>query len=184
MTLLFPFPAFELVPFIQHLICFVIERSMALGDLLLDCRARAFMMGACTAQEIGKALSVVAESLKRTLPPMFGAALDDKMPVRKILQPLSERLSTVESLRNLSGVSWRQLKEDQRADREDRRAHLVRILAKELVCSNHGNAELAGFGKHRLNACVLGKKVLHLVHVDGEQCSLRAREERILAHRK
>ena len=69
------------------------------------------MVGACADQEIGKAHLRVADSGRATLPPVIGTGLHDKVPWRKILQTFSERLSTVERLRDLCGVTRRQLEE-------------------------------------------------------------------------
>src|ERR1017187_1578226 len=68
------------------------------------------------------------------------------------------------------------------ADREDRGAHLRRVLVQELVCGYDRNSELPRLRKHRLDAAMECHKVLDLVAIDGEEGSLLPCEERVLEH--
>ena len=169
-----------LFPFMECLFGGSDERRVALRDLSLDLYAGASMVGAGAAQEIGNVRLRVMDGWRATLLPVVGAALHDKMPMTKVLQPLGERLPAVKRLGDLRGVAGRQLEEHMGADREDGRAHFIRVLAEVLIGADHRDAELAGLGEHGFDARVVGKEVLHLVHVHGEERPLRAGEERIL----
>src|ERR1017187_2774291 len=96
------------------------------------------------------------------------AALDDQVPLGQVLEQFCEALAAVERVGHLVGVEAGKLKEHMRADGHDGGAHLRRILFQELVGGNNTDAELAGFGKQRVQAGIIGDQVLDLVAVKGE----------------
>ena len=108
------------------------------------------------------------------------AALDHHVALGQVLQNLGQTFAAIERRGDLVGVDARKLKEDVGADRHDRRAHLRRILFQELVGGNNGDAELARFGKQRIEPGIVGDQVLNLVAVQREQLPAPAGEQRVL----
>src|SRR5439155_532282 len=86
----------------------------------------------------------------------------------------------VERLSDLRGILARQLKEDLRADRENRGAHLGGILVEELIRGHDTDAELAGFREQHFNAASVRDQVLDFIAVESEERALGASEESVL----
>ena len=154
--------------------------GLPLFDLAFDLGARARAVRPDPAKKIGVASLGIADRVRGNLGPVVSARLRDEVALGQVFEPLGEGLSAIECLADGHSVRRGKLKEDVRADREDRRAHRGRELFEVLICRNDRDAELARFRQHRLDACAGIGIVLHLVGVDREERTALACEERVL----
>src|ERR1035441_2815482 len=170
----------RLLPVIEHLLGPAVGLLLALADFGLDVDAASGPARPTAVVQVGVITVEVGDIGYQHFLGAAAAGLDDQVPPGQVLQQLCEALAAVEGVGHLVGVDAGELKERVRADGHDGGAHLRRILFQELVGGNNTDAELAGFGKQRVQAGIIGDQVLDLVAVQGEQLPPRAGKQGVL----
>src|ERR1039458_3591391 len=123
----------RLFPVIEDLIGCLCEGGVALDNFALDLLPGPRPLCARSIEQIVEVHPWVIDRGDAKLLPGVGSGLHYEVPLREVLQPFRKRLAAVEHLGDLACVSGRQLEEAMVSDRENRRAHLRRVLIEELI---------------------------------------------------
>src|ERR1035441_7227682 len=142
----------RLFPVIEHLLGPAVGLLLALAYLGFDVRPPSGPPCPAAVVQVGMVAARIGDVGHQYFLGAVAAAFDDHAPLGQVLQQFGEALAAVERVGHLVGVDAGKLKERVRADGHDGGAHLRRILLQELVGRNDADAELAGFGKQRVQA--------------------------------